>query len=367
MSLIRADEQIGTALLLGEVKRKANRTGKLRATAGRVSRGATEVMVKITGFGKGNAHVKAHLDYNTRNGKLELENERGDIFSGKEEVKEMLKDWGQEFGDGKRRNNQRDTLNMVLSMPEGTDPEAVKNAAREFAKETFSQNHEYVFALHTDEPHPHVHLTVKMLGFDGKRLNPRKAELRKWREDFALAMRDQGVDAEATPRPSRGVVKKPESQVIRHIERGDKTHKPRASKVKALKELEAIEEIKAEVNGMPRIERAWDANIKQQQTAIRGAWLGAANELKEIPDPNDQELSGEIKRFVSAMPKIDTERHEIKARLIGRFSIQREEETQAIPRAAQDKTGIKPKPNAAAVQIEATTKPQQEQSEDLER
>ena len=43
MSLIRADEQIGTALLLGEVKRKANRTGKLRATAGRVSRGATEV------------------------------------------------------------------------------------------------------------------------------------------------------------------------------------------------------------------------------------------------------------------------------------------------------------------------------------
>ena len=188
MSLIRADEQIGTALLLGEVKRKANRTGKLRATAGRVSRGATEVMVKITGFGKGNALVKAHLDYNTRNGKLELENERGDVFSGKDEVKEMFKEWGQEFGDGKRRNNQRDTLNMVLSMPEGTDPEAVKNAAREFAKETFSQNHEYVFALHTDEPHPHVHLTVKMLGFDGKRLNPRKADLRNWREDFALSL-----------------------------------------------------------------------------------------------------------------------------------------------------------------------------------
>jgi len=28
-------------------------------------------------------------------------------------------------------------------MPEGTDPESVKNAARAFAKETFSQNHEY--------------------------------------------------------------------------------------------------------------------------------------------------------------------------------------------------------------------------------
>lgn len=251
MSLIRADEHLGTALLLDKIKRKANRTGKLCATASRVSRGATEVMVKITGFGKGNGHVKAHLDYNTRNGKLELENERGDLFSGKEEVKAMFKEWGQDFGDHKRRNGQRDTLHMVLSMPEGTDPESVKNAARAFAKETFSRNHEYMFALHTDEPHPHVHLTVKMLGFDGKRLNPRKADLRQWRKDFAQAMRDQGVDADATPRPSRGVVKKPESQVIRHIERGDKTHQPRTSRVKALKELEAIEEIKAEANGQP--------------------------------------------------------------------------------------------------------------------
>ena len=70
---------------------------------------------------------------------------------------------------------------------------------------------------------------------------------------------------------------------------------------------------------------------------------------------------------MSAMPKIDTERHETKARLIGRFSIQREEETQAIPNAAQGKTGIEPKPNAAAAQIDATTKPQAEQSDDLER
>ena len=93
---------------------------------------------------------------------------------------------------------------------------------------------------------------------------------------------------------------------------------------------------------------------------------GAAHELKETPDPNDQALSGEIKRFVSAMPKIDTERHETKARLIGRFSIQREEETQAIPGAAH-KTGIEAKPNAAAVQIGTTTKHQEEQSEDLER
>ena len=168
-------------------------------------------------------------------------------------------------------------------------------------------------------------------------------------------MRDQGVDAEATPRASRGIVKKPESQVIRHIEKGDKTHKPRKSKVKALKELEVIEEIKAEINGQPPVERVWDKMILQQQRTIRGAWLGAANELRETPDPSDKNLSGDIQSFVAAMPKIDTERHEIKARLIERFSIQREN-AQVIPGAGQ-----------TANQIETSPKSKEPESKDLER
>jgi type IV secretory pathway VirD2 relaxase len=51
---------------------------------------------------------------------------------------------------------------------------------------------------------------------------PRKGDLRQWRDEFALAMRDQGVDAEATPRASRGIVKKPERQVISHKNAGTK-------------------------------------------------------------------------------------------------------------------------------------------------
>ena len=90
--------------------------------------------------------------------------------------------------------------------------------------------------------------------------------------------------------------------------------------------------------------------ILQQQRTIRGAWLGAANELKETPDPSDQNLSGDIQSFVAAMPKIDTERHEIKARLIERFSIQREN--------AQVTLGV----GQAADQIEKAPK-----SKDLER
>lgn len=232
----------------GKVRRKSNNTKKLK-TVKRQAKDSPEVMVKITGFGKGGKHVKAHLDYITRNGDLELETDRGDILKGKEEVKEFFKEWSKDFSDSQRYKNQRDTMHMVLSMPENTPHEAVREAARRFAKETFGKNHEYVFALHTDEPHPHVHLTVKMRGFNGKRLNPRKADLQSWREGFALQMRDQGIEAEATPRVSRGVVRKPEKAVVRHIERGDKTHPPRVPQVKALQVKEAANELSAERQG----------------------------------------------------------------------------------------------------------------------
>jgi type IV secretory pathway VirD2 relaxase len=278
MALI--ESELGKALD-SAVKRKANRTKKLRATAKRVTSGAPEVMVKITGFGKSGGHVKAHLEYITRNGKLELENDRGEIFSGKAEVKDFFKDWEKDFNDSKRHRNQRDTMHMVLSMPESTDPESVKNAVREFAKTTFGKNHEYVFALHTDEPHPHCHLSVKTLGFDGKRLNPKKADLQQWREGFAEKLRDQGVEAEATPRRSRGVVKKTEPSVIRHIENGDKTHKPRVSKVRAAKIKEVAQEISAEAQGLPIPPKPWEEAIKNRQTKIRRAWMDAAEALEQ--------------------------------------------------------------------------------------
>ena len=283
MALIEAE--LGNALYAA-VKRKANNTKKLRAEdvrakALRVAAGSPEVMVKITGFGKGASHVKAHLDYITRKGKLEMENDRGEVFTGKEEVKTLFKDWENDFAASKRHKNQRDTMHMVLSMPETTDPEAVRKAVREFAQATFGKNHEYVFVLHTDEPHPHCHVTVKILGFNGKRLNPRKADLQQWREGFAEKLRDQGVNAEATPRISRGVVKKAEPSVIRHIERGDKTHEPRVAKVRAAKIKEAAEELSAEAKGLPVISKPWESAIKTKQANIRQAWLAAADALEQ--------------------------------------------------------------------------------------
>ncbi len=262
------------------VKIKRKTAKDIRISAKHVARGSTEVMLKITGFAKGAQHIKANLKYITRLDD-EMENEKGQIFKTKEEVSGLAEDWAKEIGNSKRHKNQRDTMQMVLSMPESIDPMSVKNATREFAKKTFGENHEYVFVLHTNEPHPHCHLTVKCKGFDGKRLNPRKADLQEWREEFAETLRNQGVDAVASPRRSRGVSKKAENSVIRHIERGDKTHTPRVSKVKANKIKEVVDEIIAEKNGLLFEKKPWEKAVEKRRSEITNAWLSVADLLEK--------------------------------------------------------------------------------------
>ena len=58
--------------------------------------------------------------------------------------------------------------------------------------------------LHTDEPHPHVHVVVKAVSEEGVPLNIRKETLRGWRQEFARQLRARGVEANATDRRVRG-------------------------------------------------------------------------------------------------------------------------------------------------------------------
>jgi len=50
-----------------------------------------------------------------------------------------------------------------------------------------------------------VHISVRAEGRDGKRLNPRKEALHRWRETFAEKLRDRGIEAEASSQATRGV------------------------------------------------------------------------------------------------------------------------------------------------------------------
>ncbi|EJE6497447.1 relaxase/mobilization nuclease domain-containing protein [Salmonella enterica] len=182
--------------------------------AAAVSRRTPEAMVRITGAAKGKDHVKEHLAYITRNGKLDATNERGETISGRQAVKDVAEEWT----SAGLATKGPDTRNVMLSMPKGTDPDKVLRAAKTFADKTFGGERQYMIALHTDKDHPHVHLTLKREGFDGKNLNPRKADLQEWREGFAHELRALGVAAEATPRRARGVVKKSQKQAVYQIQ-----------------------------------------------------------------------------------------------------------------------------------------------------
>ncbi|RAR49270.1 UNVERIFIED_CONTAM: hypothetical protein C7454_12918 [Acidovorax defluvii] len=91
-------------------------------------------MVKISGYGKGGAHVKAHLMYISRHTmagkeKVALENDKGQLLDAVDDVKQLFADWRGDI-DAKSPPGQapsrRDTMHMVLSMPGKADPLALR-------------------------------------------------------------------------------------------------------------------------------------------------------------------------------------------------------------------------------------------------
>lgn len=191
-------------------------SARVREKLSLATRNAPEVMVKISGGGKGMRQIKAHLDYISRNGLVSLENEDGQLITGREAVRDLRGEWKYGQYGIPDEAQHKEAFNIVLSMPPGTDRASVNDAARTFAAIEFGSNHAYVFAAHDDERHPHVHLCVKALGFDGTRLNPRKADLQRWREVFAEALRQHGIEANATPRTARGAIRGPVKQAVLH-------------------------------------------------------------------------------------------------------------------------------------------------------
>ena len=185
----------------GLARRAATIRSRIQAT---VVRRAPQVMVKVTGGGRGMKAIAAHLRYISKNGRLDIEDELGQVSKGREAVRELAEDWrygGTLIDDVADR---REAYNIMLSMPRGTDPLSVLRSAREFAQAELA-DHKYVMVLHDHQANPHVHISVRAESRHGKRLNPRKADLQRWRETFAEKLRGWGVDAEASRQASRGV------------------------------------------------------------------------------------------------------------------------------------------------------------------
>jgi len=196
---------------------RTDRTRLTLAQTALVSRTAArtpEVMVKVLSSGATSAKaVRRHIDYVSRKGEVELHGDEGEVFQGSSATDALPEDWNLDLeeagaatriGKGTRHRPPRLVHKLVFSMPAGTNPKKVLGAVQNLCREEFALKHRYVIALHTDEPHPHVHVILKATSEQGKRLNIKKAHLKEWRVKFAAHLRELGVAANATPRMFRG-------------------------------------------------------------------------------------------------------------------------------------------------------------------
>lgn len=299
--VLRPPIDVRRARITQAVLRPPGRAGDATAYAqlARIIRRAPEVVVKITGKTQDAGHLRLHLDYISRNGRLTLEGPDGERHDGRAAGKELVETWAAELAlESGRRRDSPVSRSIVLSMPVGTDPMRLHDAARAFAKETFGVRFPYVFALHDEDRQPHVHLTVRVLGADGSRLNPRKADLALWRQRFAQALRDRGVEAEASPRRARGVIRKGERTPVRKLRERFVAGEGPTPRVLA----GAYQQVVAE-----RTRPApWDAALRERQRRIRRALAAEAVALSRSDRAEDRILGAALADHVRALPKIET-------------------------------------------------------------
>lgn len=283
---------------------------------------APEVMVKVLSSGGSDSKaVGRHFDYIGRKGNLTLEGDGGEPLPGRI-GRALVEDWGLEIDEEMRqgsltslraRKPPKLVHKLVFSMPPGTPPQKVLSAVRNFAREEFYGQHRYAFVLHTDEPHPHVHMVLKAVSEEGVRLNIKKVTLRHWRSQFAHHLRAQGVAANATERAVRGESRSAmKDGIYRASRRGDSTY------------------IRAQAEGVAR-ELAADGSVQPEpskrtlletRAAIQNGWQAVADKLAQ---QGDRQLAADAIRFAGSMARPLTDRERIARGLLAQVRARQRE------------------------------------------
>jgi hypothetical protein len=180
-------------------------------------------------------------------------------------------------------------------MPPGTSSKKVLTAVRKLATREFALKHRYAMVLHTDDAHPHVHLVVKAMSEQGRRLNIRKAMLRDWRQQFAAYLREQGVAANATERAVRGEIKTRKSDgLFRAMQRNV-----------SVRQQKRLFDLAADVpSGSAEIEAGKAVLMRTREQVVAG-WLAVSERLQA---EGDSHLAGRIRSFVARMAPVRSEK-----------------------------------------------------------
>lgn len=280
----------------------------------------SEVVIKIdkasTGI-KSGEHLEESLNYISRNGDVEAEDENGMVLT-KAEMRSRAEEWcaAQDIPDQEEENTRRaaDARRLIVSFPPGSDPDTVKEIAHQFGQEFFKDNgFQYISAMHchdeqhSNEPeHPHVHFVIKAVNDEGKRLNVRKNDLKHMRERLAEICLEHGMAMNATSRAVRGVSSK--SKNIERIYNESRTsalgEKARKHQYQAQRDQELINSVKQnqEIPDHEYIQKAkrTRSKIKQQASATCDA-------LSKSEKREDQLLAKGLKAHFDSLNEVQSE------------------------------------------------------------
>lgn len=271
-----------------------------------------EVMVKVLPAGANSvAAVRQHLAYVGRQGDVELLTDDGQRLQDRDATTDLTEGWDLDLaecqsglGGLQGRRAPRLVHKLVFSMPAGTPADKVLVATRGFCREQLALKHRYVLALHTDEPHPHVHVIVKAVSEQGERLNIRKATLRQWREEFAHHLRQVGVAANATPRFVRGETRPRKSDgIYRAARRGSSTHMRERAQAAA-----------AALRTGDRVGEPVKRKIRETRQEPERRWLTSSEALRS---QGQTALAEQARQFVRHLPPARTEREWLTAGVAG--------------------------------------------------
>ena len=232
--------------------------------------GATTRLAALTKAGQFSAETESGLS---------LEAAADGLFSKKPSNSERAKPKGfnpaleiaKSWKPAMRSSAPRDFAHVIFSAKPGTDKEAFMDAARATLAKEFV-GHEYVFVMHTNRQHIHVHAAVRLTSPTGEKLHPGIQDFNRWRATLAEEARERNIPMEA-------------------VRRFDQAHAP----AYRLKDVKMVERGHAPPNVRRRIERVQNHDIfsptreegrRRAQEAAR-QWRGIAGEASRstVPPP----------------------------------------------------------------------------------
>lgn len=266
----------------------------------RMTRGAPQVMVKVVSRTKTAVQLRRHVDYISREGALELESDYGPLQD-KDEVAAVRESWMEhiESHDAVHSNRRAAvSVNLMLSMPAGTDRDAFKLAVRDFVESQFKGQHETLMAFHDDTEKPHAHIAVLSRDHKGKSLDANRDRLDQWRERFADHLNERGIEADASSRHARGVY-------VKGMHKHD-VHRAQAGSLSKNMFAELRTVMDDHRAGRVPEPSPWKQASAAKNEAVRETLALAAIELMQSSDQKERDIGERVAAFAKGLREPST-------------------------------------------------------------